>query len=45
MPTKKDIFGNWIKGHMCGDFHPMNKWTCLNKYAMLLLKEIFDDFG
>ncbi len=45
MPTKKDIFGNWTKGRMCGDFCRVNKRTCLDKYAMPLPKEIFDDFG
>jgi hypothetical protein len=24
MPTKKDIFGNWTKWHMCGDYHLVN---------------------
>ncbi len=42
MLTKKDIFGNWTKWCMCGDYHPFNKHTCLEKYAMSLLKEIFD---
>jgi hypothetical protein len=45
MLTKNEIFGNWIKHHMCGDYHPVNKWTHLHKYAMPLLKEIFDAFG
>jgi hypothetical protein len=39
------IFGNWTECCMCGDYHPMNKQTCLNKYAILLLKEIFDTLG
>jgi hypothetical protein len=26
----------------CGDYHPVNKQTCSNKYAMPLLEEIFD---
>jgi hypothetical protein len=42
MPTKKDIFGNWTKCHMCGDYRLMNKQTHSNKYAMPLLEEIFD---
>jgi len=37
MSTKKYIFGNWTKQCMCGDYRPINKRTCLNKYAMLLL--------
>jgi hypothetical protein len=41
MLTKKDIFGNWIECLMCGDYHLVNKQTCLNKYAMPLLQEIF----
>jgi hypothetical protein len=41
MPTKKDIFGNWIKHHMCGDYHPMNKWIHPYKYVMPLPKKIF----
>jgi hypothetical protein len=45
MPPKKDIFGNWTKCFMCGDYHPMNKQTYLNKYVMPLLKEIFDALG
>jgi hypothetical protein len=44
MPTKKDIFGNWIKHYMCGDYYLVNKHTRLDKYAMPLLKEIFDGF-
>ncbi len=44
MPTK-DIFGNWIKHRMCGDYHLMNKWTRSKKYAMPLLEEIFDALG
>jgi len=31
-----------MKSHMCGDYHLVNKWTHLNKYAMPLLKEISD---
>jgi hypothetical protein len=42
MPTKKDIFGNWTKRRMCGDYHPINKLTRSNKYAMPLSEEIFD---
>jgi hypothetical protein len=37
MPTKKNIFGNWTKLYMCGDYRLVNKRTCLNKYAMPLL--------
>ncbi len=45
MLTKKDIFGNWIKRHICGDYCSVNKWTCSDKYAMPLSEEIFDAFG
>jgi hypothetical protein len=30
---------------MCGDYHPMNKQTYLNKYVMPLPKEIFEALG
>ncbi len=42
MPAKKDIFGNKMKLCTCEDYCPINKCTHLNKYAMFLLKEIFD---
>jgi hypothetical protein len=42
MSTKKYIFDNCMKCHMCEDYHLVNKWTCSTKYAMSLLKEIFD---
>ncbi len=42
MLANKDIFNNWTKCYMCGDYCLMNKWTHLDKYAMLLSKEIFD---
>jgi hypothetical protein len=25
LPTKKDIFGNWIGYQTCGDYRPINK--------------------
>jgi hypothetical protein len=25
LPTKKDIFGNWIRCQICGDYRPINK--------------------
>jgi hypothetical protein len=45
MLTKKEIFGNWTEWCMCGDYHPVNKHMCLDKYAMPLLKDIFDALG
>jgi hypothetical protein len=45
MLAKKDTFGNWTEHHMCGDFHPMNKRTYAEKYAMTLLEEIFNALG
>ncbi len=42
MMLTKDIFGNQIKYGMCQDYHPTNKQTCLDKYVMPLLEEIFD---
>jgi hypothetical protein len=45
MPTKKDIFSNWTKWCVCGDYCPINKCTHSNKYAMPLLNEIFDALG
>jgi hypothetical protein len=45
LPIERDIFGNWIYRHMCGDYCLVNKYTCLDKYAMPLLKEIFDVVG
>jgi hypothetical protein len=45
MLAKKDSFGNWTKRRMCGDYRLVNKRTCLEKYVMSLLEEIFDAFG
>jgi len=25
LPTKKDIFGNWVGCQMCGNYRPINK--------------------
>jgi hypothetical protein len=43
--TKKNIFGNWTKQRMCGDYLPINKRTHSNKYAIPLSEEIFDALG
>jgi hypothetical protein len=45
MPSKKDFFGNWIDRHMCEDYHVVSKHTCLDKYTMPLIKEIFNALG
>jgi hypothetical protein len=45
MLAKKDIFGNWMEQCMCGDYRPVNKRTCLDKYAMPLSEEIFVALG
>jgi hypothetical protein len=45
MLAKKDIFGNWTKWHMCGDYHLVNNLMRLDKYAMPLSKKIFDALG
>jgi hypothetical protein len=45
MLTKKDIFSNWTKCHMCEDYQLMNKLIHFDKYAMLLPKWIFDTLG
>ena len=45
MPSKKDIFGNWIEKRMCGNYRPINKRTKLDRYAMPTLEEIFDVVG
>ena len=45
MSSKKDIFGNWRKKWMCGDYQLINKQTKLNQYALSASKEIFDAIG
>ncbi len=45
MLANNNIFGNWNKHHMCGDYFLVNKQTCSNKYAMPLPEEIFDALG
>jgi hypothetical protein len=36
MLAEKNIFGNWMERHMCGDYRPVNKRMCLDKYTMPL---------
>ncbi len=45
MLANKDIFSNWIKWRMCGDYCVINNCMCLDKYAMPLPQEIFDGLG
>jgi hypothetical protein len=41
MLANKKKFGSWIKHHIYGDYYPMKKETCFEKYTTPLLKEIF----
>ncbi len=45
MPIKKDVHGNYMDRWMCGDYHPINRQTKFDKYAMLTPEEIFDVVG
>ncbi len=46
MLSKKDVFGNWSKCWMCGDYKkPINKPTRIDKYAMPLFKKILCSIG
>jgi hypothetical protein len=45
MPTRKDVHGNHMNRRMCGDYHPINRQTKSNKYAMPTPEEIFDVVG
>ena len=45
MPSKKNIFGNWTEKRMCGDYHPVNRKTKLDRYPMPIPKELFDVIG
>jgi len=45
MPTKNNIFGDWIECCLCGNYMLVNKHMCFNKYAMPLLEKIFDALG
>ena len=45
MPSKKDIFGNWTKKRMCGDYRPINKRTKSDRYVMPTPEEIFEAVG
>ncbi len=39
--TKKDIFGNWIEHHMCGDYHVVKT----NPFIQMCHFPILDAFG
>jgi hypothetical protein len=45
MPSKKDIYGNWTKKRMCGDYRRINKFTKSDRYAMPTLEENFEAIG
>jgi hypothetical protein len=45
MPSKKDIYGNWIEKRMCGDYRRINKFTKSDCYAMPTPKENFEAIG
>jgi hypothetical protein len=42
MPSKKDIYGNWTKKRMCGDYRRINKLTKSDHYAMSTPEENFE---
>jgi len=45
MPSKKNVFGNWMENWMCRNYRRVNRKTKLDCYAMLMPKEIFDVVG
>jgi hypothetical protein len=45
MPSKKDIYGNWTKKRMCGDYRRINKFTKSDRYAMPIPEENFEAIG
>jgi hypothetical protein len=45
MPSKKDIYGNWIEKRMCGDYRKIKKFTKSDCYAMPTPKENFKAIG
>jgi hypothetical protein len=42
MPSKKDIYGNWIEKRMCGDYKKINMFIKFDRYAMPTLEENFE---
>ena len=45
MPSKKDIFGNWMEKRMYGDYRPVNRKTKSDRYPMPIPEELFDAIG
>lgn len=45
MPSKKDIFGNWMEKQMCRDYRLVNWKTKSDRYPMPTLEELFDVVG
>ena len=45
MPSKKDIFGNWIEKRVCGHYHLVNWKTKSDRYSMPIPEELFDAIG
>ena len=45
MPLKKDIFGNWMKKRMCGNYRLVNRKTKSEWYPMPIPEELVDAIG
>jgi len=45
MLTKKDPARLWTKKRMCGDYRPLNLVTPQDRYAMPILKKLFNSIG
>jgi hypothetical protein len=45
MPSKKDIYGNWTKKRMYGDYIRINKFTKSDYYAIPTPEENFEAIG
>lgn len=41
LPSKKDIFGNWMEKQMCGNYCLVNKETKSDHYPMPTPEELF----
>lgn len=42
MPSKNNIFGNWMEKKKCGDYHPFHKKTKFDCYPMPTTYGLFD---